>query len=266
VQDIETTKIATMNRNQNHGKEITTIPQQENKPQFMLQPLAACKRVIGVEGDVVLRYGEYAPFYSKNGRDDGGIRWPTSTTTTTDSSSRVSLSSSLSSWDTEKEDDSQRRHSVDDNDKNGKEPMTAVLPTKQKNWNRTLVVPPGHVWLEGDCPLLSIDSRHVGPIPMEWVRGKLVTRLWPLRRDRGSPSSASASASASSSPDQDLDQVSSSSSSTLLLLTSGTNKSGRPIPHPHLEDYLGPKYNLYSTTTSVRSTTTTSSSSSSSSK
>lgn len=40
-------------------------------------------------------------------------------------------------------------------------------------------VPKGHIWLEGDNPLYSIDSRHYGPIPIKFVRGRVVARLFP---------------------------------------------------------------------------------------
>ena len=42
-----------------------------------------------------------------------------------------------------------------------------------------LRVPPGHVWLEGDNPLDSHDSRAYGPVPEALVRGRVVARLWP---------------------------------------------------------------------------------------
>ena len=40
-------------------------------------------------------------------------------------------------------------------------------------------VPKGHIWLEGDNPLYSIDSRHYGPIPVTSVRGRVIVRLFP---------------------------------------------------------------------------------------
>ena len=51
------------------------------------------------------------------------------------------------------------------------------------NLLRTLVVPPGHVWLEGDNPLCCVDSRHYGPVPVDKLEGKLFWRLFPLLRD-----------------------------------------------------------------------------------
>eukprot|EP00171_Calliarthron_tuberculosum_P006451 IDg6451t1 len=43
-----------------------------------------------------------------------------------------------------------------------------------------IVVPDGHVWLEGDNAAQSTDSREYGPVPMALVRGRVVLRFWPL--------------------------------------------------------------------------------------
>ncbi|KAL7535983.1 hypothetical protein ACHAXR_006847 [Thalassiosira sp. AJA248-18] len=43
------------------------------------------------------------------------------------------------------------------------------------------MVPPGHVWIEGDNTLNSLDSRSYGTVPASLVIGKVVCRLWPLR-------------------------------------------------------------------------------------
>ncbi|CAM9526924.1 unnamed protein product, partial [Phaeothamnion confervicola] len=40
-------------------------------------------------------------------------------------------------------------------------------------------VPPGHVWLEGDNPDNSTDSRSYGPVPLAMIRGRVWARLWP---------------------------------------------------------------------------------------
>lgn len=55
---------------------------------------------------------------------------------------------------------------------------------------RTVAVPDGHVWLEGDCPELSVDSRQYGPVPTYKLRGRIVARLWPLdqRAEQGEKS------------------------------------------------------------------------------
>lgn len=45
---------------------------------------------------------------------------------------------------------------------------------------RRVVVPPDHVWIEGDNAQDSTDSRAYGPIPAALVRGRVVARVWPL--------------------------------------------------------------------------------------
>lgn len=44
-----------------------------------------------------------------------------------------------------------------------------------------LVIPDGHVWLEGDNTMNSSDSRTYGPIPAALVVGRVLARVWPLR-------------------------------------------------------------------------------------
>lgn len=113
----------------------------------------SCKRVIGVEGDGVQRYGEYVHLYVDQDPQRWGIVWPD------ESDERHTWMDRSCAWDTDAKRDAQR----------------------------TLVVPPGHVWVEGDCPALAIDSRHYGPVPVEWLRGKLVARLWPLWKGSNEP-------------------------------------------------------------------------------
>jgi len=40
----------------------------------------------------------------------------------------------------------------------------------------------GHVWLEGDNPADSFDSRKYGPVPLGLVLSKIFVRIWPLNR------------------------------------------------------------------------------------
>ncbi|KAL9185290.1 hypothetical protein ACHAXT_003067 [Thalassiosira profunda] len=42
-------------------------------------------------------------------------------------------------------------------------------------------VPAGHLWIEGDNSLMSLDSRSYGSVPASLVVGKVVRRMWPLR-------------------------------------------------------------------------------------
>jgi nickel-type superoxide dismutase maturation protease len=43
----------------------------------------------------------------------------------------------------------------------------------------TRVQDDGRVWIEGDNPFGSTDSRILGPLPHDAVRGRVLLRLWP---------------------------------------------------------------------------------------
>eukprot|EP00937_MAST-01D_sp_MAST-1D-sp2_P005152 g5152.t1 len=44
---------------------------------------------------------------------------------------------------------------------------------------RAMNVPAGYVWLEGDNPSNSTDSRHYGPVPAALVMGRVFLKAWP---------------------------------------------------------------------------------------
>ena len=144
----------------------------------------SCKRIVGLEGDNVLRYGQYAHLYEN--RKDLAIVWPK------DAESR-GLDIECR-WDTNEKADNQVAES-----------------------RRMFVVPEGQIWLEGDAPPFSLDSRQVGPIPMEWVRGRVMSRVWPLWRE---------------------DEISGDTFSC-------TVSRDRPVPFPSNDQYLGKRYSLY---------------------
>ncbi len=54
-------------------------------------------------------------------------------------------------------------------------------------------IPPGHVWLEGDNPFNSSDSRSYGPLPSALVLGRVFAKVWPpsqarwITRSQGRP-------------------------------------------------------------------------------
>jgi signal peptidase I len=50
---------------------------------------------------------------------------------------------------------------------------------------REITVPRGHLYVLGDNRGASDDSRFWGPIPEDWVRGKVVVRYWPPSRAGG---------------------------------------------------------------------------------
>jgi signal peptidase I len=56
-------------------------------------------------------------------------------------------------------------------------------------------VPAGTLWVEGDNPLDSIDSRHYGPVPLSKFKGRIIYRLWPRRRNEEMNSSCVVSSS-----------------------------------------------------------------------
>ncbi|XP_021773935.1 mitochondrial inner membrane protease subunit 1-like [Chenopodium quinoa] len=45
---------------------------------------------------------------------------------------------------------------------------------------KTLVVPKGHVWIQGDNLYASNDSRHFGSVPYGLIQGKAFCRIWPF--------------------------------------------------------------------------------------
>eukprot|EP01091_Cochliopodium_minus_P006860 TRINITY_DN16832_c0_g1_i1.p1 TRINITY_DN16832_c0_g1~~TRINITY_DN16832_c0_g1_i1.p1 ORF type:complete len:256 (+),score=78.61 TRINITY_DN16832_c0_g1_i1:14-781(+) len=46
--------------------------------------------------------------------------------------------------------------------------------------NQVILIPPGHIWIQGDNPANSTDSRHYGPIPYNLLIGKVVFRVVPF--------------------------------------------------------------------------------------
>ncbi|WZZ38106.1 hypothetical protein YC2023_034365 [Brassica napus] len=44
-----------------------------------------------------------------------------------------------------------------------------------------VVVPKGHVWIQGDNVHASTDSRNFGPVPYNLIEGKALLRVWPPR-------------------------------------------------------------------------------------
>lgn len=50
--------------------------------------------------------------------------------------------------------------------------------------NKVVIVPKGHIWVEGDNSSISKDSNIYGPIPAGLVFGKAVAVIWPLSRCR----------------------------------------------------------------------------------
>jgi len=154
----------------------------------------SCKRIVGMPGDTVRRFGEYAYLYDGEKEQDGednsyyGIVWPRKSSKTGDEHPVTSKD-----WDPAPND---------------------------RTVDRTLVVPDGCVWLEGDCPPFSLDSRHYGPIPLDWICGRLILRLWPWNDNVY------------------FQDVPSRQSKCIRTMP-------RPKPFPSPDDYLGKHFNFY---------------------
>lgn len=165
----------------------------------------SCKRIIGLEGDTVHRSGEHNNMYKY--RSDFGIIWPRNEDETKDKVFGA--------------------YSAQNNDDASQHNENEAMKFEQQD---TLVVPNQCVWLEGDCPLFSMDSRQYGPIHVSNIRGKLVYRLWPWDRS-----------------DLSTDKEHS-------YLSRCRVSKDRPIPYPTIEAYLGKRFNFYrvpSSTTEV---------------
>ena len=104
----------------------------------------ACKRLVGLPGQLVRRCGEHVELYADD--DDVGVRFQ---------NPPLPMANASLKWETGR-------------------------PRTREEMMRTAAVPPKHVWLEGDSPLHSSDSRHYGPVHLSALRGRLVTRIWPL--------------------------------------------------------------------------------------
>ncbi len=64
---------------------------------------------------------------------------------------------------------------VDSTDDNNDKSTANMLSSK------IIVVPRGHVWLEGDNAENSSDSRFYGPIPQGLIRSRAMCRIWPIQ-------------------------------------------------------------------------------------
>lgn len=60
---------------------------------------------------------------------------------------------------------------------------TTSFPGYRDAEPETVIVPDDHLWVEGDNPDYSLDSRHYGPVSINTnVRGKVILQLWPLEK------------------------------------------------------------------------------------
>ncbi|KAF5736311.1 mitochondrial inner membrane protease subunit 1-like [Tripterygium wilfordii] len=57
--------------------------------------------------------------------------------------------------------------------------MTYVVDPNSSDRCETIVVPKGHLWVQGDNIYASTDSRRFGPVPYGLLEGKVFWRIWP---------------------------------------------------------------------------------------
>ncbi|KAJ9153424.1 hypothetical protein P3X46_026866 [Hevea brasiliensis] len=57
--------------------------------------------------------------------------------------------------------------------------ITFLLDPSSNDSCNIIVVPKGHVWIQGDNMYASSDSRHFGPVPYGLIQGKVFMRVWP---------------------------------------------------------------------------------------
>ncbi|KAK9937716.1 hypothetical protein M0R45_014488 [Rubus argutus] len=57
--------------------------------------------------------------------------------------------------------------------------VTFVDSASTLHYQKTTVVPKGHVWIQGDNTYDSFDSRSYGPVPYGLIQGRAFFRVWP---------------------------------------------------------------------------------------
>ncbi|KAL6654700.1 hypothetical protein ACP70R_008165 [Stipagrostis hirtigluma subsp. patula] len=62
----------------------------------------------------------------------------------------------------------------------GGDAVTYPVDPGNSDASNTVVVPKGHVWVQGDNIYASRDSRHFGAVPYGLIQGKIFCRVWPV--------------------------------------------------------------------------------------
>lgn len=59
--------------------------------------------------------------------------------------------------------------------------VTFLVDPKNSDKCETIMVPKGHLWVQGDNIYASRDSREFGPVPYGLLYGKVFWRIWPIK-------------------------------------------------------------------------------------
>jgi hypothetical protein len=131
----------------------------------------SCKRIVGLPGDRVRRYGQYVHLFTKQDPKHWGIA-----PIPQDGPHQGTYGWVRDDW----WDSPEGGVATTTDDHPAVEPQQQQQQQLRRDPTDELIVPEGHVWLEADCPGFGIDSRHFGPVPTDWICGKVVARVWPL--------------------------------------------------------------------------------------
>eukprot|EP00585_Thalassiosira_rotula_P010183 CAMPEP_0196140842 /NCGR_PEP_ID=MMETSP0910-20130528/7604_1 /TAXON_ID=49265 /ORGANISM="Thalassiosira rotula, Strain GSO102" /LENGTH=299 /DNA_ID=CAMNT_0041401759 /DNA_START=468 /DNA_END=1367 /DNA_ORIENTATION=- len=163
------------------------------------------KRIIGVGGDAVRVFGEYAREYhhhraaavtanaivgNRGGRDtdDNGNGSNIDGRKNGDDCYGVPYDARFPIPFCRRRVQSTSRNSVPQQQQQQQQqlppPPSPSSSSSSNHGNITYVVPPDHVWVEGDNPPQSTDSRHYGPLRESSLRGRVVLRLWSNNTER----------------------------------------------------------------------------------
>jgi signal peptidase I len=137
-----------------------------------------CKRVLGLPGDIIIRPKKtssqyYNSFSTMNQRQEQQQKRE---------SHRDVMNVFQNDSDDEKRDkkysNAKKNAAVDRTSNIISSSSFSCMPSLHNS--SLIVIPNGHVWLEGDNSINSSDSRNYGPQPASLVVGKVLMRLWPF--------------------------------------------------------------------------------------